>query len=139
MHVVCPFCMTLNRVPPERLKNHPKCGRCHREILSGQAVILGAANFETYIGRSDLPVVVDFWADWCGPCKMVAPVIEQLAEELAGQVCFGKVDVDSEQTLAGRFNIRSIPTLMLFKSGKEVDRVMGAMNAANLRHWILSR
>jgi thioredoxin 2 len=138
MHVVCSFCMAVNRIPSERLKDHPKCGRCHREILNGQAIILGEGNFETYVGRSDLPVIVDFWADWCGPCKMMAPVIEQLAGELAGRVCFAKVDVDSEQTLARRFGIRSIPTLMLFKSGKEVDRVTGAMSGANLRNWIFS-
>jgi len=139
MHVVCPFCMTVNRVSPERLKEHPKCGRCRQEIVSRCPVNLAQGNFETYIEKNDLPVVVDFWANWCGPCKMVAPVLTQLASELAGQICFAKVDVDVESSLAGRFNIRSIPCLVLFKAGKEVDRVMGAMSAVNLRTWILSR
>jgi thioredoxin 2 len=139
MHIVCPFCMTVNRVSPERIRDRPKCGRCRQEILNGQPANLTERDFETYVGRSDLPVVVDFWASWCGPCKMMAPVLDQLASELAGQVCFAKVDVDSENALAGRFNIRSIPTLLMFDGGKEVDRAMGAMNTANLRNWILSR
>jgi len=139
MHVVCPFCMMVNRVPRERLGEHPKCGRCRQEIVSGQPVNLTQGNFEAYIGKNDLPVVVDFWANWCGPCKTVAPVLSQLASELAGQVCFAKVDVDTERGLAARFNIRGIPCLVLFKAGREADRVTGAMNAASLRAWILSR
>jgi thioredoxin 2 len=131
--------MAVNRVPPERVKERPKCGRCRQEIFSGRPINLTQGTFETYIEKSDLPVVVDFWANWCGPCKTVAPVLAQLASELAGQVCFAKVDVDAESGLAGRFNIRSIPCLVLFKAGKEVDRVVGAMNAVNLRTWILSR
>ncbi|MGX2040678.1 thioredoxin TrxC [Methylocaldum sp. MU1018] len=139
MHIVCPFCMTVNRVPPERVKDKPKCGDCRQDLVSGRPVNLTRGNFDAYIGKGDLPVVVDFWANWCGPCKMVAPVIEQLASELAGRTCFAKVDVDAENGLAGRFDIRSIPTLVLFKAGREVDRVTGAVSTADLRRWILSR
>lgn len=139
MHLVCPACTTVNRIAPGRLMDRPKCGRCRHELLDGHPVTLTEAAFSRYIENNDLPIVVDFWAGWCGPCKAMVPVFSQLAGELRAKVCFGKVDVDAEPGLAARFGVRSIPTLILFGQGKEIDRVAGAMNAANLRTWLLSR
>ena len=136
LHLVCPHCFAVNRVPTERLGDAPKCGRCHEATLPGKPVDLGAANFEVFTSRNDLPVVVDFWAAWCGPCKMMAPAFAEAARQMNGQVQFAKVDTEAEQALAGRFAIRSIPTLVLFRHGKEVDRVSGALSAAQLTQWL---
>ncbi len=137
MNVVCPDCQAINRVPDERLGQNPKCGKCGALLLDGKPLELGAANFSRFIARNDMPVVVDFWAPWCGPCKMMAPVFAQLAAELGARFRFVKVNTEAEQGLAQQFAIRSIPTLALFRNGAEVDRIAGAMDAANLRSWLL--
>lgn len=139
LHVVCAGCGAVNRVPQERLAENPKCGKCSQPLLPGRPVALDRTRFETFIGRNDLPVVVDFWAAWCGPCKMMAPVFERLAGELASRARFAKVDTDAEQGLAQRYGIRGIPTLILFRQGAEADRLTGAADAQSLRRWLEAR
>ena len=136
IHLVCPACGGINRVPSTRLHENPACGKCHQPVLDGRPVNLDNRLFERFISRNDLPVIVDFWADWCGPCKMMAPVFSQLAAEMADSVRFAKVDTEQARDISARFNIRSIPTIILFKNGQEINRVAGAMDQQNLRHWI---
>jgi thioredoxin 2 len=136
MHLVCPACLTVNRVPDDRLGRQPKCGRCGNAVLDPRPVALSTADFDVFIGRNELPVVVDFWAAWCGPCRMMAPVFEQVAGQFATRTRFAKVDTEAQPALAQRFGIRSIPSLLLFRNGAEVDRVAGALDAAGLTAWL---
>lgn len=136
LHVVCPHCNGVNRVPAVKLNDGGLCGRCQKPLFSAQPLELNAANFSTHIGRSDLPVLVDFWAPWCGPCKMMAPVFAQAASQLEPRYRVVKVNTEAEQGLASQYNIRSIPTLALFKQGKEVARMAGAMDLQNLLAWV---
>lgn len=136
MELACPHCAAVNRVPDERLTEAPKCGKCGALLLPGQPVDLTSTTFDKFAGRSGLPVVVDFWAPWCGPCKMFAPVFTQVAAELNTKVRFAKVNTEAEQTLAARYNIRSIPTLAIFRNGKELTRLSGALDAGGLKRWI---
>ncbi|MDH5191083.1 MAG: thioredoxin TrxC, partial [Gammaproteobacteria bacterium] len=124
-HVVCPQCGQINRIPEDRLVDGPKCGGCKQELFMGKPVELNSQNFSRFVAKSDLPVVVDFWAPWCGPCKMMAPVFEQVAGEVSPRVVLAKVNTEAEQALAGQFGIRSIPTLAVFKGGKESARIAG--------------
>ncbi|RLJ63549.1 thioredoxin TrxC [Sulfurisoma sediminicola] len=136
LHVVCPQCHSVNRVPAERLAEGGTCGKCKAPLFTGEPVELDAAAFDKHIGRSDLPVVVDFWAPWCGPCRMMAPAFAQAARSLEPRYRLVKVNTEEEQQLAARFGIRSIPTLAMFKGGREIARQAGAMDAASLVRWI---
>ncbi|HEX9464948.1 MAG TPA: thioredoxin TrxC [Alphaproteobacteria bacterium] len=133
--VACPHCGTLNRIPADRLGAGGKCGNCHQALFTGHPAALDAKSFDHH-AKADLPLVVDFWAAWCGPCKMMAPVFEQLAAEMEPRVRFGKVDVDAQQELGARYQIRSIPTVAVFHRGREIARQAGAMPAQVLRQWI---
>jgi thioredoxin 2 len=136
VQLACPDCLTPNRVPAARLGDAPKCGKCGTPLAGAAPVALDEKSFDAYVGRTQLPVLVDFWAAWCAPCRAMAPAFERLAGELATRVRFAKVDTDAAQGLAARMDIRSIPTLILFKDGRETDRVSGALDAAGLRRWI---
>lgn len=125
--IPCPFCDTLNRVPAERRAETGKCGECGKPLFTGHPVDLDAARFERHAGAADLPVLVDFWAAWCGPCKMIAPVVEELAREYDGKLKVAKVDVDANQDIAATFGIMSIPTLLIFNSGRVADQLVGAV------------
>jgi thioredoxin 2 len=135
-HVVCPNCNATNRLPTERLGAGPKCGKCGERIFAGHPVELTDASFDKHIGRSDIPVVVDFWAPWCGPCKMMAPAFEQAAGQLEPRVRLAKLNTEEAQVIAGEYSIRSIPTLVLFRNGREVARQPGAMGAADIVRWV---
>jgi thioredoxin 2 len=135
LHVVCPHCATTNRVPEDKLHEQPVCGKCGKAMFEGHPAELDSAGFDKQIGRSDIPVLVDFWAPWCGPCRMMAPAYEQAAKTLEPEMRVAKLNTEEAQDVAARFAIRSIPTLMLFKNGREVARQAGAMDAARIVAW----
>ncbi len=135
LHIVCARCNAINRIPPTRLGERPKCGKCHRPLFDGLPVELSAASFDKHAGRNDIPLLVDFWAPWCGPCKMMAPQFEQAARELEPQMRLAKINTEAEQALGARFGIRSIPTLALFWGGREIARQAGAMSVADIVRW----
>jgi thioredoxin 2 len=139
-HIVCPHCHTTNRVRIADLGNAPDCGKCHQPLFTAHPVELDEAAFDRHVSRNDIPVLVDFWAPWCGPCRMMAPAYEQAAAQLEPQVRVVKVNTEQAQNLGARFNIRSIPTLALFKGGREVARQAGAMrSAADIVRWTQSQ
>ncbi len=137
MHLVCPACFAKNRVPDERLGDAPACGKCGAPLLAAEPVALDDSNFSRFTEGSDLPVVVDFWAEWCGPCKMMGPQFASAASRLP-QVRFAKVDTEAAPKTSIRHRIRSIPTMVLFRQGQEVARMSGAMSAADIQRWIAS-
>jgi len=136
--VVCQHCDGVVGVPAERLGDGPRCPRCHAPLFEGHPIELTEGNFDQHVGRSDLPVVVDFWAPWCGPCRMMAPAFEEAAKSMEPSVRFGKLNTDEAQGVAARFGIRSIPTMIVFKGGREVARQSGAMGAEQIRRWVNS-
>ena len=135
LHIVCPHCSATNRIPAARMPEAPRCGKCHNPLFSGQPLEVTAATFKKHIERDEIPLLVDFWAPWCGPCKMMTPAFQQAAAELEPKVRLLKVNTEAEQQLGAQFNIRSIPTLALFHKGREVTRQSGAMGAADIVRW----
>jgi thioredoxin 2 len=133
--VVCPHCATKNRVGRERLRDKPACGQCKSQLFPGRPVELTTATFDRQIG-GDATVVVDFWAAWCGPCRMMAPAFEQAAAQVAPGIHLAKVDTEAQPDVASRFAIRSIPTLIAFRNGREIARQSGALSLPQLMQWI---
>ncbi len=139
LHIVCPQCNALNKIAQARLMDSPNCGKCHKPLFSSQPYELSANNFNRYIAKNDIPVLVDFWAPWCGPCKTMGPAFKQAASILEPKVRLVKVNTEAEQNIAAQYNIRSIPTLMLFVNGKELARQPGALGMDDIVRWVNSQ
>jgi thioredoxin 2 len=139
VQIPCASCLSVNRVPYRRLADGPKCGRCKSPLFAEHPTQLDDASFQKYVDASELPVVVDFWAPWCGPCLAMAPQFEAAARASAGKTLFAKLDTERAQQVAARFGIRSIPTLILFQGGREVARQSGAMSERQIVGWLSPR
>ncbi len=138
LHIVCPHCHKTNRVHSAQLGSAPDCGSCHQPLFTGVPVQLDADSFAKQVGRNQIPVVVDFWAPWCGPCRMMAPAFAQAAQQLEPNVRFTKLDTEAYPHVAAPYNVRSIPTMIVFKGGNEVARVSGAMPTGEIVRWVQS-
>jgi thioredoxin 2 len=136
LHVVCPQCDGINRIPQIKLGAGGKCGSCHQPLFAGEPLELNQARFRRHLAKSDIPLLVDFWASWCGPCKMMAPVFAEAAGQLEPNIRLVKINSEQEQSLSGELGIRSIPTLILFKKGAETARMSGALDLPNLLAWV---
>ncbi|MDD2905762.1 MAG: thioredoxin TrxC [Sulfurimonas sp.] len=136
MHIVCPHCLSVNNVPQKDSYTKANCGKCKKSLLDTKPIELTNTHFDEVIVNSDIPVIVDFWAPWCGPCKMMAPNFEKAATKFALKTLFVKVNTENEQNLGARFGIRSIPTLIIFKNAKEVHRVSGALDETSLSRLV---
>ncbi|MBV9884317.1 MAG: thioredoxin TrxC [Sphingomonadaceae bacterium] len=134
--VACPTDAALNRVARAKLDRNPKCGKCHSPLFQGKAVEIGAANFDSHALKSDLPVVIDLWAEWCGPCRMMTPSFEAAAPRLEPLVRLGKLDTEAEPAIAGRFGIRGIPSMIVIRKGQELARTSGAMPTSAIVAWV---
>ena len=139
IYITCSHCMAKNRLPADKVNQDAKCGKCKKSILVDDPIALTDQNFQRFIQNNDLPVIVDFLATWCGPCQMMAPVYAQVSSNMKSQARFAKVDTEQAQQVAASFNIRSIPTLIVYKAGKEVARQAGAMDKSSLTNWIKSQ
>ena len=138
MKIICPYCLSVNNVPKKDSYKKANCGNCKKSLLQNKPVELTDSNFDEIIVNSDIPVIVDFWAPWCGPCKMMAPTFEQVSKDIALKTLFAKVDTQDQQLTASKFAIRSIPTLIIFKNGVEVNRISGALDQASLKQFVNS-
>jgi len=132
----CPHCFSTNRLPTDRLSDKPQCGKCKKSLFVGKPIVLNPGNVNPTLDKNEIPVLVDCWAPWCGPCKSFAPVFEQAAAAFEPKLRLAKLDTEAVPSIAQRWNIRSIPTLILFKGGKEVQRVSGAMSLPQLQQWL---
>ncbi|MBD3776695.1 MAG: thioredoxin TrxC [Thiotrichales bacterium] len=136
MIIMCPHCGGLNRVPEDKLNSQPTCGKCKQELFTGKPVEMSGEQFLRALQKTDQPLIVDFWAPWCGPCKSFAPTFSQAAAQFEPQARFVKINTEAEQQIAAQFGIRSIPTLAIFKAGQEITRVSGAMDLGNFSRWL---
>ncbi|MFA6698550.1 MAG: thioredoxin TrxC [Thiomicrospira sp.] len=136
MVIMCPHCGGLNRVAQEKLNHQPNCGHCKKPLFNGKPIEMDSAQFNRALSKSDQLLVVDFWAPWCGPCKMFAPTFAQAAAQLEPHARFIKINTEQQPDIAAQFNIRSIPTLAVFKQGRELDRISGAMDLTQFKHWL---
>ena len=134
--ISCPNCASTNRIPTARLSDTPKCGKCKKPLFQGKVIELTAANVATTLHHNEIPVLVDSWAPWCGPCRNFAPTFELAAKEFEPKLRLAKLNTEQEQKVASRWQIRSIPTLILFKAGKEAARVSGALSGSQLKQWL---
>jgi thioredoxin 2 len=136
MHIVCSHCLAINRIPEDKSHTQAKCGKCQQAPYSASPIELTDASFYRYIEKNDLPVIVDFWASWCGPCQAMAPVFESIAKQ-SEELLFAKVNTEQAQQVSADASIRSIPTVIFFHHGKEIDRISGGLSESQLKNWLV--